>query len=178
MTQTTYCSPVASPVCFGGRPIGTSGESTPSIVAIAIRIASLGLTLCSSHHKERGPAKTPGLKVIRSGVFLVMESVSSLGDLANKIMDAFNRSHVPIVKVGNLVSVIRGWQVLRPLQNVLKCCLNLGNPRGVFRNVFFTFDRHLCSPNSPVLCRSNACHPFRWWHANKCRTLMQARFTK
>jgi hypothetical protein len=71
MTQTSIYVSGTLQGCLGGLPIAMSGASTPSIAATAIRIASLGVTLCSAHHAKRCPDKLPGRNVIRSGMFVM-----------------------------------------------------------------------------------------------------------
>ena len=69
-----------------------------SICDNARRIASEGVAVCVSHHAKRGPDKLPGRKVIRSGGWLFMESVSRLRYLTKKLVDMVDGSNVPVVQ--------------------------------------------------------------------------------
>ena len=69
-----------------------------SICDNARRIASEGVAAFASHQSKRGPDKLPGRKVILSGVWLVMESVSGLRDLTEQGVNVVDSSKVPVVQ--------------------------------------------------------------------------------
>lgn len=69
-----------------------------SICDNARRMASEGVAAFTSHQAKRGPDKLPGRKVIRSGVWLFMESVCCLRSLPEQFMDVVDGSNVPVVQ--------------------------------------------------------------------------------
>ena len=96
-----------------------------SIMDNARRMASEGVAAFVSHQSKRGSDKLPGRKVILSGVWLVIEFISRLRSLSEKVVDVFDDSEVAVVQAVNVSVVIRCRKAFRPLRKVREGVLNL-----------------------------------------------------
>ena len=86
-----------------------------SICDNARRMASEGVAAFVSHQSKRGPDKLPGRKVILSGVWLVIEFISRLRSLSEKVVDVLDNSEVAVVQAVNGIVFVWGRQAISPL---------------------------------------------------------------